>query len=111
MQTAEAPDTSDRGQADGAEDAVRPEVTTESTEATGPRVRNKRPAEDEADDSSRGDRVDWRYFVEPGSSSQAPSALPSTRETAPLREPESGSTIPGAVAATPVSVGREKRPQ
>ena len=32
----------------------------------------KRSAEDEADDSERGDRKNWRNYVEPASSSQAP---------------------------------------
>ena len=36
------------------------------------RVSAKRPAETEADDSSRGDRVDWRNFTEASSSNQAP---------------------------------------
>ena len=36
------------------------------------RVSGKRPAEREADDSGRGDRTDWRNFLEAGSSSQAP---------------------------------------
>ena len=36
------------------------------------RVSAKRPAETEADDSSRGDRTDWRNFTEVSSSNQAP---------------------------------------
>ena len=42
------------------------ETTTRS------RVSVKRPAETEADDSSRGDRIDWRNFTEASSSNHAP---------------------------------------
>ena len=50
-------------------------------DTTRSRVANKRPAEGEADDSGRGDRADWRNFVEASSSSQAPGPPPPEGES------------------------------
>ena len=89
-------------------------IQDKSEDTTRLRGANKRPAEEEADDSSRGDRVDWRNFVEPSSSSQAPSSLPPAVELRPTGSTgESGSdnVISDVVATTPVVSGGTKRPQ
>ena len=89
-------------------------IQNKDESTTRSRVPNKRPAEEEADDSNRGDRVDWRNFVEPSSSSQAPSPLPLTVEARPTGsagEPGGDNVISDVVATTPVASSGTKRPQ
>ena len=79
------------------QDRQRSERPTQSRPAAGDlagdRVSGKRPAEEEADDSGRGERSDWRNFTEPSSSSQAPRAMQSGQE------PSSASPVQDSVTA------------
>ena len=80
--------------------------TVESSVRT--RVSVKRPAEEEADDSGRGDRSDWRNFIVAGSSSQAPAA--STAVAGPGAGQDGSHVISDTVLEEPRGVGT-KRPQ
>ena len=90
----------------------RSQTTDEST--TRARVSVKRPAEEEADDSGRGDRSDWRNFVEPSSSSQAPSqSTPSIAEGSvdAATDQVGGDVISDVVPTDHRVSGGTKRPQ
>ena len=85
-----------------------------SIDTTRSRVANKRPAEGEADDSGRGDRADWRIFVEASLSSQAPGPPPpegESRSAGTTGGPESGNVISDVATTLPVQAGGTKRPQ
>ena len=61
----------------------------------------KREAEEEGDDSERGDRKSWRNYIEPASSNAAPDAKGTKRETKEEEERKSKKTAkPGGVKRT-----------
>ena len=81
-------------------------------DTTRTRISAKRPAEEEADDSGRGDRSDWRNFVEPSSSSQAPSQPTPNVEERSIGTPEGQVRVICDVASPmPTVSGGTKRPQ
>ena len=93
-----------------------PETRTAQDEdrPVGARTSIKRPAEDEADDSGRGDRSDWRNFVEPSSSSHAPSqsmSNPAEVPTVAVGGQAEGNVISDVASPGSSAGGGTKRPQ
>lgn len=78
------------------------------------RVSGKRPAEEVADDSGRGDRSEWRNFIEASSSSQAPSpSMPNMEQSAigAAAYQVGGDVISDVAPTNPRVSGGMKRPQ
>ena len=78
-------------------------------EVTVPRAGMKRAADAETGDSNKGDRIDWRNYTEPGSSSQAPSGPQATGHITPPSEAVDGGAIPGTADRTQGNVGGGER--
>ena len=104
VQTTDDTGCSSRVPGDQTADNGKPEAAAEG-EVTVARAGIKRAADAGTDDSSRGDRVGWRNFIEPGSSSQAPSGQQATGHIIPPSEAVDGSAIPGAADTPQDNVG------